>query len=60
MFRGFKCGCIVSLQQGRVRICGIHKPGQSSGDGGGFDGLKGGGTKLYPANGEAVLGWNGR
>lgn len=61
MFREFGCGCIVSIEQGRVRTCHVHVRGKNSdGRGGYFDGLKGGGVKCYPANGEMPENWNGR
>ncbi len=60
MFREWKCGCIVLLFQGKVRTCQIHAPEKSTGDGGGFNGLKGGGIKFYPANGEMVANWSSR
>jgi len=60
MFREFGCGCIVSIEQGRVRTCLSHKPGAARGDGGSFDGLRGAGVKLYPANGQMPANWNGR
>lgn len=60
MFHGWSCGCIVSQQQGRVRICQTHKAEKADGNGGGFNGLKGAGTKAYPANGEMVANWSGK
>lgn len=60
MFREFNCGCIVSEQQDRVRICATHRPQSADGRGAYAFSLLRGGTKCYPANGESVPGWNGR
>ncbi len=58
MFNEFSCGCIVSLFQGRVRICANHRPEKATGDGaisamGRFPGI----VRQYPANGEMPKGW---
>ena len=45
MFDEYKCGCIVSPFQGRVRI---------------WTAVLRGIAKQYPANGQAVTGWRGR
>lgn len=60
MFREFNCGCIVSEQQGRVRICVTHRPQSADGRGACAHSMLRGGTKRYPANGEPVPGWAGR
>lgn len=61
MFREFPCGCIVSEHQGRVRVCGVHRPERGDGIGGlSTSGELRGRVKYYPANGEAVAGWTGR
>lgn len=54
MFNEFACGCIVSLYQGRVRVCVAHRPETATGDGG----VAGMGkmpkiVRQYPANGES-------
>ena len=60
MFSEWKCGCIFSVFQGRVRICDTHKMPMADGNGGGHAGLSGGGRRHYPANGEMVAGWTGK
>lgn len=60
MYREYKCGCIVSEFQGRVRVCTTHRP--SSGDGIGGMSTTGnlrGKSKKYPANGQMVR-WTGK
>ncbi len=61
MFEEYRCGCIVSAFQGRVRICSTHRPERATGDGA----LAAAWTlrvvvRRYPANGESVPGWTGR
>jgi len=62
VFREWKCGCIFSVQQGRVRICSVHRlaPGKSDGYGGFASSVMKGRTRLYPANGEMVRDWGAR
>lgn len=60
MFREYPCGCIVSIQQGRVRICEQHRPEQATGDGADQTWVRKGQPKLYPANGELVGEWSGK
>lgn len=62
MFNEFACGCIVSPEQGRVRICSVHRPQAATGDGAvetvaRFPGI----VRQYPGNGRMpVGGWRGR
>lgn len=61
MFDEYKCGCIVSPFQGRVRICLAHRPERATGDGAvSSTAILRGIVRQYPANGETVTGWNGR
>ena len=61
MFDEYKCGCIVSPFQGRVRICQAHRPEQATGDGAvNSTAALRGILRQYPANGETPKGWNGR
>lgn len=61
MFDEYACGCIVSLFQGRVRICGAHRPEKATGDGAtGVMGRMPGVVRQYPANGEMPQKWGKR
>ncbi len=61
MFEEYGCGCILSVRQGRVRICGTHRPETATGDGaiGSIANLRNI-VRRYPANGEMPEEWNGR
>ena len=61
MFTEFKCGCIFSVYQGRVRVCPTHPngPGQADGTGGALPPKLPKVIRRYPANGIEVLAWNG-
>jgi hypothetical protein len=60
MFDEFSCGCVVSVYQGRVRICAVHRLEKAVGDGGAYLVPLRGIVKSYPANGQEVPGWRGR
>ena len=58
MFDEYSCGCIVSMQQGRVRICVTHRIANATGSGGAENmGKMPGVVRQYPANGEMPKGW---
>lgn len=59
MFTEFKCGCIQSVYQGRVRICETHRPERADGSGGTIEGKLPKVIREYPANGIEVASWNG-
>lgn len=66
MFREFECGCIFSVNQGRVRTCSTHKPAVTSPAAGRegnlmtFPGKMTKVVKRYPTNGIMVANWTGR
>jgi hypothetical protein len=58
MFNEYSCGCIVSVFQGRVRICMTHRPDKATGDGAFWTMNKMPRiVRQYPANGEMPDGW---
>lgn len=59
MFTEFKCGCIQSYTQGRVRICENHRLEKATGDGGTVTGKMPKVIRQYPANGMQVAAWDG-
>jgi hypothetical protein len=61
MFHEYKCGCIVSSVQGRVRICTQHVPERTTldGMGGAMPPKMPGKVRIYPANGMFPAVWNG-
>lgn len=59
MFHEYKCGCIFSSIQGRVRICESHRPEVATGDGNNEAWPRKGRAKLYPANGQTCV-WSGK
>lgn len=59
MFREFKCGCIFSEVQGRVRICETHRPEVTDGSGGNMPTKMPRVIRYYPANGE-MCNWSGK
>lgn len=60
MFAEFKCGCIVSGNVGRVRICAAHRPEESTGNGAMESMITKGTPKYYPSHGEDVAEWSGK
>lgn len=59
MFTEFWCGCITSIEQGRVRICPSHRPQRADGSGAVAHSMLRGVKRYYPANGEMLSDWGG-
>lgn len=61
MYDEYRCGCIASPWQGRIRVCATHRLEEPTGNGGIWKMEKMPKiVRQYPANGEMPEGWNGR